>query len=68
MGSTGQKIMELRHQMGVEEKARFTAQIEAITRPLIDIVTEPTDIAGAHGTGTVNTLSFPMSRRCGGPL
>jgi hypothetical protein len=37
MGSTGQKIMELRDQMGVEEKARFTAQIEAITRPLIDI-------------------------------
>jgi hypothetical protein len=37
MGSTGQKIMELRDQMGVEEKARFTAQIEAVTRPLIDI-------------------------------
>jgi len=37
MGSTGQKIMELRDQMGVEEKARFTAQIEAVTRPLIDL-------------------------------
>jgi hypothetical protein len=37
MGSTGQKIMELRDQMGVEEKARFTAQIEAVTRLLIDI-------------------------------
>jgi hypothetical protein len=37
MGSTGQKIMELRDQMGVEEKARFTAQIEAVTRPLIAI-------------------------------
>ena len=37
MGSTAQKIMELRDQMGVEEKARFSAQIEAITRPLIGI-------------------------------
>lgn len=37
MGSTAQKIMELRDQMGIEEKARFSAQIEAITRPLIGI-------------------------------
>jgi hypothetical protein len=37
MGSTGQKIKELRDQMGVEEKARFTAQIKAVTRPLIDL-------------------------------
>lgn len=37
MGSTGQKIMELRDQMGVGEKARFTTQIETVTRPLIDL-------------------------------
>ena len=37
MGFTGQKIMELRDQIGVEEKACFTAQIEAATRLLIDI-------------------------------